>query len=191
VIRPRSAPVRLALLIVVLSALYGVVEGLDLLSDAVFMPWVFAKPPLLDDWSGRLVAGNGDALTLRLTLRRASRSGRSEGCVRCSQIEGTAITCDAHGKVLRYRLSGSPRDRHGRDLHLGAVPEQQPPPDGLELDTLVGRWDGGDTLQLAADFFWRRGKSAISSTDDPATQPVPVTLSRGTGVADAASCRGQ
>jgi hypothetical protein len=32
----------------------------------------------------------------------------------------------------------------------------------LELDTLIGTWDGADTLTLAADFVWRRGVSGIS-----------------------------
>jgi hypothetical protein len=162
--------------------------GLDRLTDALFFPWVFARPPLLDDWTGRLRAGNGDTLTIGLTLRRTT-SDSPEGCVRCNQIEGAAATCDAQGRLRRYRISGSPRDRHGRELHLGAVPDADPPPDGLELDTLIGRWDGADTLQLDADFHWRRGTSAIGSTGDPATQPVPVRLSRATGLSLDAVCR--
>ena len=183
-----GTPIRWSLLLVGGLALFALAGGLDLVTDALFFPWVFARPPLLDDWSGRLVAGNGDALTMTLTLRRQEANSGGERCVRCNQIEGAAVTCDAQGRVRRYRISGSPRDRQGRDLHLGAIPDVDPPPDGLELDTLIGRWDGGDTLSLAADFHWRRGRSAISSTNDPATQPVPATFSRQTGGSRASPC---
>lgn len=88
------------------------------------------------------------------------------------------MTCDAQGAVRRHSIFGSPKDRQGRDLHFGAKPEREPPADGLELDTLVVTWDGTDTLTLQADFFWRKGPSAISSTDDPATQPVPIRMQR-------------
>jgi hypothetical protein len=149
--------------------------------DMLLHPWARADPSLFDRWAGRLTAGNGDRLDLVLVLRRHLDSDGSV-CANCNQIEGSAVTCDARGTVRRYRLAGSPRDRQGRQLHLGAVPE--PLIDGLELDTLFGTWDGADTLTLEADFFWRRGKSGISSTDDPATQPVPVRLQR-QGTADA------
>lgn len=146
------------------------------LIDMVFSPWAHADPPLLDRWAGRLRAGNGDDLDLVLVLRLAPESGDGGRCLSCNQIEGTAVTCDARGTVRRYRVAGSPRDRQGHQLHIGAVPE--PPIDGLELDTLIGTWDGADTLTLKANFFWRRGKAGISSTADPATQPVPVRLQR-------------
>jgi hypothetical protein len=148
--------------------------------DMLFYPWAHADPPLFDRWSGRFTAGNGDRLDLVLVLRR-DRPSNGRVCTRCNQLEGTAVTCDARGTVRRYRVAGSPRDRHGHQLHIGAVPE--PLIDGLELDTLTGTWDGADTLTLEADFFWRRGKSGISSSDDPATQPVPVRLQR-QGTAD-------
>ena len=184
-----GTPARWSLVLFGAIAIFAVAGGLDLITDALFFPWVFAKPPLLDEWTGRLVAGNGDALTLTLTLRRQDTNSGGERCVRCNQIEGTAATCDAQGRVRRYRISGSPRDRQGRELHLGAMPDVDPPLDGLELDTLIGRWNGVDTLDLNADFHWRRGRSAISSTNDPATQPVPARLSRKTGAAVDVPCR--
>jgi hypothetical protein len=146
--------------------------------DMMFYPWARADPPLLDEWVGRLTTGNGKQLDVLFVLERPESILEGGACYRCPQIEGRALTCDATGQVRRYRLSGSPRDRRGRELHLGFVPEPDPPPDGLELDIVTGGWDGADALMLQADFFWRRGRSAISSTDDPATQPVPLAMER-------------
>ena len=166
---------RRALIIVAALAALTMSGASNWLIDAAFFPWAHADPPLLDSWTGRLTAGNGDRLDLVLVLRRRVDSDGTV-CTNCNQIEGTAVTCDARGTVRRYRVAGSPRDRQGHQLHIGAVPE--PLIDGLELDTLSGTWDGADTLALKANFFWRRGKAGISSTDDPATQPVPVLLRR-------------
>lgn len=146
--------------------------------DALYFPWAHADPPLIDRWAGVFTAGNGDRLELVVVLKRTEHVGDEIVCYECNQIEGTAVTCDARGLVRRYRISGTPKDRHGSQIHFGAVSDQSPSPDGLELDTLSGTWDHADTMTLAADFAWRRGASAITSTDDPATQPVPVRLQR-------------
>lgn len=161
-----------------LVAAYLLPNLLNRVTDTLFFPWVHAQPPLLDEWVGRLTTGNGVRLVVAMALERDLTSD-DRVCVRCNQIKGRADTCDERGTVLRYRISGSPKDRQGRQLHLGAIPVPQPPPDGLELDTLIGSWDGGDLLELQADFFWRRGQSAISSTDDPANQSVPLRMQRG------------
>ena len=158
------------------AAIFFVSPGPQWIVDALFHPWAHADPPLLDRWSGRVVPGAGDSLDVVLALERHPQDGCETG--RCQQFEGTVVTCDGHGTVRRYRVSGSPRDRHGRDLRIGTSPATTPPPDGLELSTMNGAWDGADTLTLQASFFWRRGPSAISSTDDPATQPVPLTMRR-------------
>jgi hypothetical protein len=144
--------------------------------DQMLYPWARANPPLLDVWVGSLTTGNGEPLDVAFVLWRFD-TRVSEVCYRCSQIEGQAATCDASGHVRRYRVSGSPRDRHGRDLHLGFVPTPAPS-DGLELSNAAGAWDGADALALDAEFFWRRGLAGISSTDDPATQPVPLAMAR-------------
>ncbi len=162
--------------LVVIGA-YFLPSLLNRVTDTLFLPWVHAEPPLFDQWVGRLTTGNGVRLVVAMTLER-DLTDDERICIRCNQVKGTADTCDARGTVLRYRISGSPKDRQGRQLHLGAIPVPQPPPDGLELDTLVGTWDGGDVLELQADFFWRRGQSAISSTDDPANQSVPLHMER-------------
>jgi hypothetical protein len=171
----KSALTRYALLAA--GAAFFVSPAPNYVHDMLFHPWAHADPSLFDRWAGRLTAGNGDRLDLVVVLQRRFDSDGSV-CANCNQIEGTAVTCGDNGTIRRYRLAGSPRDRQGRQLHIGAVPAPSPPPDGLELDTLIGTWDRADTLRFNADFFWRRGKSGISSTDDPATQPVPVLLRR-------------
>lgn len=175
--RRPSAIRNVGVLALVVAAAYFLPNLLNRVTDALFFPWVHAEPPLLDQWVGQLAAGNGVPLGVTMRLER-ELTDRETICMRCNQIEGSATTCDPRGTVLRYRISGSPKDRQGRQLHLGAVPVPQPPPDGLELDVLVGTWDGADALELQADFHWRRGGSAISSTDDPATQPVPIRMER-------------
>jgi hypothetical protein len=178
---------RLGLLVIVLGAFVIFSGALDLALDLAFFPWARATPPLLGEWSGSLTTGNGVRLLVSLEMHRAL-TARGDICVRCSQIEGTATTCDAAGTVLRYRISGSPEDRQATRLHLGASPEREPPPEGLELDVLRGTWDGGDRLALEADFFWRRNGSAVSSTDDPATQPVPLPMRRAAASEFTAMC---
>jgi hypothetical protein len=84
---------------------------------------------------------------------------------RVAQIEGRAATCDGAGRVRRYWVSGSPRDRAGRRLRLGFGPDPQGP-DGQVLSTVEGTWDGADTLTLQVDFYLQEGPSVISSSDD-------------------------
>lgn len=155
-------------------------RALDRLSDLLFYPWALANPSLMDRWAGRLTTGAGTPLTLTVELHRATDSDSDRVCARCNQLEGTITTCDAAGVRREYTAAGSPNDRQGRQLLIGAKPAVDPPPDGLELDVIRGTWDGADALTMSADFFWRKGKSAISSTDDPATQPVPLPMQRAT-----------
>jgi hypothetical protein len=180
---PRVAWAVLALMLVLVFS--GV---LNRARDMVFHPWALAEPPLLAQWVGHVTPGNGVRLVVAMDLRRDYNDDGSI-CTNCNQIEGTAATCDARGTLLRYRIAGSPRDRQGTVLHLGAIPEPQPPPEGLELDVLSGTWDGGDVLDLEADFHWRRAGAAVSSTDDPATQPVPIRMQRTTALDLDALCR--
>lgn len=155
----------------------------DWVSDALFAPWAFAAPPLLDRWSGRMVTGDGATVDVHVTLRRARVQTEDGRCARCAQIEGEAVLCRP-GDLRRYRVSGSPRDRHATRLHLGALPDG-PPPDGLELDTLSGTWDGADALDVDADFVRRQDGHAVSDPSDRATQPVALRLHRGSASASA------
>lgn len=175
----RTESKRVLLLAVALGVLLAVSQALRYASDVLFHPWALADPPLLAYWRGEFTDGTGARLAIVVDLERDD----VEECHNCPQIKGRAATCDARGQIRRYRVSGSPKDRHATDLTLGTIVDPQPPPDGLELNALRGAWDGGDRLAMHARFFWRKGIAAISATDDPATQPVPVQLQR----SDAAS----
>jgi hypothetical protein len=70
-------------------------------------------------------------VTMQLQRVVTSRGGRP--CAKGNQREGLATTCDALGNAKRYRLAGSPQDRRAVSVLIGAVPEADPPPDGLEL----------------------------------------------------------
>jgi hypothetical protein len=176
---PPSAPLdrktRVFIAVIVIMGVLIFTGAADRLSDMVFHPWAHADPPLLRSWVGRLTTGNGVPLAVGMTLQRA-RGRRGVPCVRCTQIEGTAATCDARGTVLRYRVSGSPDGKQAERLRLGANPEREPGPDGLKLSVLSGAWDGGNQLNLEADFIWRRDGAAVSSTADPANQPVALQM---------------
>ncbi len=167
---------RAGLAVLALAALVVFSGALDYLSDKAFYPWALVKPGLMTSWRGSLTAGNGDRLTVSVQLQRARGSRGRRACAKCNQLEGVAVTCNAKGYRRTYRVAGSPKDRRGTALLIGAAPNVTPPPDGLELDVLKGSWDGAGVLEMMADFHWRRGQSAISSSDDPATQPVPIRL---------------
>jgi hypothetical protein len=152
--------------------------------DTLLFPWVHADPSLFDRWNGHLTNDNGERVSFVLTLHRRVEADDMI-CIRCNQIEGTAALCSADGQVRRYRVDGSPRDRGGRELLIGAQPTDAPPPDGLELDTIRGSWDGADLLTLVADFAERRGTSTISNSDDPV---YPLTLQRHSGAATNTTC---
>jgi hypothetical protein len=164
-----------AVVVVLVLLTFG--GGIDWLHDMLFYPWARATPPLLDEWVGGLTTGNGEPLTVAFMLARGTNSDGSN-CENCPQIVGLAVTCDARGTARRYEIFGSPTDRAGHRLNLNMKPEPDPPPDGLEFSAVWGTWDGADALALQALFHWRRGVSATSATDDPATQPVPLRMSR-------------
>lgn len=164
--------------LLILGALVAVVltGAIERTADLLLIPWVFADPPLFGHWHGQLTAGNGAKMRVAMEVRRIEPEGRE--CWNCNQLEGTIVTCDTAGTIRRYRLSGSPRDRRARTVVFGAIPQVQPPPDGLELDGMRGQWDRADTLTLQAGFHWRLNGGATSSTGDPATRPVPVRMTR-------------
>ena len=167
-----------------LLALYGAGRLIGLGTDLLFYPWVRASPPITGEWVGRLTTGSGRPRAVYLTIDLATDQDGDRPCAKCSKLEGTGRMCDERGQERPYRIFGSPEDRRATRLHLGASPAVDPPPDGLELSSMRGRWDGGDALDLEAEFHWRRGVSAITSTADPDTKGwVPLPLRRG-GEAD-------
>lgn len=83
---------------------------------------------------------------------------------------------------LLDRWVGRATAGNGDRLDLVLVLERTPEsPDGgicATCNQVEGTAVTCDARGFNANFFWRRGKSGISSTDDPATQPVPVRLRR-------------
>jgi hypothetical protein len=175
--------------IAVCAALVAAPTLIGIVSDVLFYPWARADPPLVDTWVGRLTTGDGHPRGVIMALERARGPQGRGPCARCAKLEGTAATCDERGRELRYRVSGSPEDRQATTLHIGASAAVEPHPDGLQLSSIHGRWNGGDSLDVAAEFYWRRGTSAISSTGDPATNDVPLPMTRGDVEAFRAICR--
>jgi len=61
--------------------------------------------------------------------------------------------------------------------------------DGLAPSHMKGQWSGKDSITLDVSLYLRRGKSAISSSDDPDTgRDTRVTLNRGTEAEFTALC---
>jgi hypothetical protein len=174
------------------AALLVLSVGSDWFDRAWRYPWSNAasgRPTLTGQWVGALATGSGRPRGVFLELERDIPEPRRR-CRGCSTIKGRALTCDEGGREQRYRVTGNPDDRRATRLHLGTIPTADPPPDGLELGTLVGRWDGDGLLALAAEFHWRKGTSAISGTDDPDTGvDAPVRLRRGSETEFRAACR--
>jgi hypothetical protein len=159
--------------------------------DAFLYAWdnrSSGRPTLSGTWVGRLTTGSGRPRGVFMELHRW-KPQRGLDCPTCAHIEGTALVCDERGGSQRYRVGGEPGDRHATTLHLGVSPVAQPPPDGLELSSMRGRWDGVNALPLEAQFHWRKGASAISGSDDPDTKYVPLPMRRGTEDEYRAVCR--
>jgi hypothetical protein len=99
------------------------------------------------------------------------------------------LVCAAPRRVQHFTAWGEPADDAASRFHLSLSPADSVPPDGLAPSHIRGRWDGGDSLALEASLYLRRGKSAISSTDDPDTRgDTPVTMTRGTEAAFDSLC---
>lgn len=160
------------------------------LMDAAFYPWALAQPSLLDRWVGSFTTAGGNQLTATLEMRRAStRPATSLLCGTCDQIEGSATTCDSHGEMRRYRVSGSPLERHGRIIQLTAKPDDFPSADGLELNALIGTWDGGDVLEMNADYVIRRNTEKKTSSDIASSERSSLQMQRERAVSHVEDCR--
>jgi hypothetical protein len=149
--------------------------------DKLLYPWDDAAngPTLTGTWVGELRTGRGKPRAVLLDMHRwhPKRAGRCSGC---ATIEGTAMTCDERGQQWRYRAGGKSGDRHATALLVGMSPTADPPPDGLELSSVRGRW-AGDSLHLEAEFHWRKGKSTITDSSDPDTRGwLSLPMVRGT-----------
>jgi hypothetical protein len=106
-------------------------------------------------------------------------------------LEARVLVCDGPGRVRHLEASGRPNDNQASRFHLATSPtDSGPPPEGLAPSHIYGRWDGADSLALEASLYLRRGKSAISKSDDPDTglNKTPLTLRRGTDAAFTTLC---
>lgn len=160
-------------------------------------PWGYAdsgKPALVGTWMGPVTTGRGQRLGMLLDMELAplDRGRRYPPIIRTSRnnwLEGRVLVCAAPGRVQHFTAWGEPDDGAASRFYLSLSPADSVPPDGLAPSHIRGRWDGRDSLALDASLYLRRGKSAISSTDDPDTGgDTPVTMKRGTKAAFDSLC---
>jgi hypothetical protein len=163
-------------------------------------PWGYADsgtPPLVGTWVGPFTTRSGKhlAMLLDVELVPLGRDRRGTPIIRTQRhgwLEGRVLVCDAPGRVRHLEASGEPNDSRAARFHLGTSSADSMPPEGLVPSHLYGRWDGTDSLALEASLYLRRGKSAITKSDDPDTglDKTPLTLRRGTMATFDSLCSG-
>lgn len=164
------------------GVLFLITVGLTLLAapllDRLFAPWAFehtGRPALTGRWVGKLTTATGQTYGVLLELLLPEPKGRA-GLVRdwenapYGEIAGTALSCDEHGQVRAYTIDGEPEDRQARHITFYATPSETPAPNGLTISWVKGIWDGGNSLTLTAQLYWRQDGSAISGAEYPDTQ---------------------
>ena len=138
-------------------------------------PWAYeqsGRPTLTGSWVGSLTTATGQHRGVIMEMHLPDISGRKRKVrrTRFGSLEGTARTCDERGEVRSLTLSGNPDNKDATQLHIMTIPAENPPPDGLTLNTATGLWDQGNTLHLQAGFYFRKGPSAISGSEYPDTE---------------------
>jgi len=179
--------------VVIIALLFAVTLGLDYVAsriDRARFPWGYAdsgKPALAGIWVGPLTTGRGQRLGMLVEiglepLDRGGRRGRLFRTRHSAWFDGRVLVCARPGRVQHFRARGAPQDFSAPSpFHLALSPTDSVPPDGLAPSHLQGRWNGGDTLAFETSLYLRRGKSSITSSNDPDTgRETPVTLKRGT-----------
>jgi hypothetical protein len=161
-------------------------------------PWGYADSakPLVGTWVGPFTTRSGKrlAMLVDIELIPLGRGRRYTPIIRNRRhgwLEGRVLVCDGPGRVRRLEASGEPNDGRASRFYLSTSPtDSGPPPEGLAPSHLYGRFDGSDTLALEASLYLRRGKSAITKSDDPDTglKNNPLTLRRGTEATFTALC---
>ena len=162
-------------------------------------PWGYAdsgKPPLVGTWVGPFTTGSGKRLAMLIDIqlvplgegRRGTPIIRTD---RHSWLEGRVLVCDGPGRLRQLEASGEPNDKRASRFHLGTSPmDSLPQADGLSPSHLYGVFDGSDSLALEVSLYMRRGRSAITQSDDPDTglKRTPLALRRGTEAAFTSLC---
>lgn len=187
--------------VLAIALLAGLSFGVSFVGEQIDrwrFPWGYVdsgQPALVGTWVGPVTSGRGQRLGMLLDMELAplDRGRRYPTIIRTSRnhwLEGRVLVCAAPGRVQHFTAWGEPDDGAASRFHLSLSPADSVPPDGLAPSHIRGRWDGRDSLALATSFYLRRGKSAISSSDDPDTKgDTPVTMTRGTEPAFDSLCR--
>lgn len=177
--------------------------GLSVIGDRIDrarFPWGYDTPgksTLAGTWVGPVTTGSGQRLGMLIDMRLAPldyhrRRGQIIRTKRRSMwLIGRVLTCTGAGKPNDFELDGDPDDNGASRFRLSMHPRVDSlNADGLAPSHMKGKWGGGDSIDLLISLHLRRGKSAISSTDDPDTgRETPATLDRGTEPQFTALCR--
>jgi hypothetical protein len=176
-----------------LGLLFAFVIGehyLAIYIDQRRFPWGYPNsgaPQLVGTWVGPFTTRSGKRLAMLLDVQLVPLGKGRKGTPiirtgRHGWLEGRVLVCDAPGRVRHLEASGEPNDNRASRLHFATSSADSMPPEGLVPSHLYGHWDGADSLALEASLYLRRGRSAISKSDDPDTglRKTPLTLRRGT-----------
>ena len=176
--------------------------GLDVIGtriDRSRFPWGYETPgasTLAGTWVGTLVSGSGKRLGMLIDMRLAplDHNRRRAPIIRTRRstwLIGRVLTCAGPGVPQEFVLDGDPEDaRNASRFRLSMHPKVDSlAADGLSPSHIKGQWAGKDAIDLEVSLYLRKGKSAISASDDPDTgRDQRVTLTRGTEAEFKALC---
>ena len=177
--------------------------GLDFVGDRIDrrrFPWGYETPgtsTLAGTWVGPVVTGSGKRLGMLVDMRLAPldyhrrRRAPMFRTQRSTWLIGRVLVCPRPGRPQEFEMSGEPEgSTDGSRFRLSMHPRVDSlAADGLAPSHMKGQWGGKDSITLDVSLYLRRGKSAISSTDDPDTgHDTRVTLNRGTEAEFTALC---
>ena len=185
-----------------IACIIALMFGLQVLGervDAWRFPWGHpetGRKTLTGTWAGPVTTGSGQRLGMLISMHLAPLdSGRRRGGSvirgpRSHWLAGRVLLCPRGGRMKRFTTWGKPDDtRTASRFHLALYPADSVPPDGLAPSDMKGRWAGGDSIAVSISLYLRKGKSAISATDDPDTGPdTPATLVRAAEADSASLC---
>jgi len=189
------------ILVIVVIGLF--VFGLDFAGDQIDrrrFPWGYetrGTSTLAGTWVGPVVTGSGKRLGMLIEMRLAPldyhRRRRTPvfRTPRMTWLIGRVLVCPRPGRPQEFEMDGKPEGpTDGSHFRLSMHPRVDSlAADGLAPSHMKGQWGGKDSITLDVSLHLRRGKSAISSSDDPDTgRDTRVTLNRGTEAGFTALC---
>ena len=190
----------LVLVVVCMVALSFGMQKLAWRIDAWRYPWGHPETggkTLTGAWAGAVTTGSSHRFGVLVSMHLAPIDSGRRGVGRIIRtprshwLTGRVLLCPSDGHVRRFTAWGKPDDeRTGSRFHLALYPADSVPADGLAPSDIKGRWEGGDSVTVALSLYLRRGKSAISSSNDPDTGgDTPATLRRAIDADSASLCR--